>query len=420
VETGAGGTGTTLTVDPGVTVGVAAGASLEINAQCSLQANGISSSPVTFTATSGQTPGSWLGILFDDGASGSLTSTTVSYAGGADGSTNYPGALRVLGGSASTFVTLSGVTLSGNGANGFVFAGHTAGPLPESGNWTVSDWAAGSYPIVIDANQAGNLPTTITLGTGSGAPAVALDCQDTSLCGNPMTVDHSQTWPSLGMPYVVLSTAGVDVDGASSLATLTIAPPNTIEFVDGSLLTVDVLATGFGALVADGTASSHIAFKSMDAAPAWDAWQGLSFTATTDGSLVSSSLSYCDFSDATGFGATSNVNANQSCPLFVAQGTIYLDGTLLIPASGPSFGLPFAVGPGISNCTFSNYGSCGILTDGITNGTSYGPYDDVTDVCAQVQTGGSVGNVFTPAAGADGGGNWLVSDVCLFDSTNPD
>jgi hypothetical protein len=155
----------------------------------------------------------------------------------------------------------------------------------------------------------------------------------------------------------------------------------------------------------------------MDTNPAWNAWRGIDLTAAISAdNLAPTSLDYCDISDATGFGASVNVLADQNCPGLAVHGEIYLDGTLLMPPSGPDFGLPVAVGPTITNCTFSNYGGCAILTDGITNGTSYGDSEDWTE-CGTVASLGTDGNVFTPSPVADGGPFWVVAaDACLFDS----
>ncbi len=390
-----------LTVDPGVTVSVEAGSYLVvgINSPGGLQAKGTAAKPVTFTSFT-QTAGSWAGILFgDQTVNSSLTSTTVSYGGGTQSGVgtgvSFSGAIMEEGdGTTPVLLALNSVTVNNNGANGFVFAGPEAGLATGSGNLTVSDWAAGSYPYVIDANQAGTLPITLAAGTGSGAPVVALACQGGQDCGNPLTVDHDQTWPALPMPYYVETPAGVNVQGANGVATLTIAAPNTLEFVDGmfSSLQVDNLDLGTGELIAVGTAANHIVFKSADAIPPYNAWQGLQLIAASVDALQATSLAYCDVSDATGFTvAIEGVPGNVS-------GEITLNGSLptVIPDGG-------SAGPSITNCTFKNYGSCGIFAWDMSDPAAYG-----------TQTTGAGGNSFTvaPAAVADGGDGQVLGDVC--------
>ena len=217
--TGSGSTAPVLTVDQGVTVAVAAGGffwSAPPGSPATLVVNGSQTKPVSFTAARGsQMPGSWAGVQLGDAAGGSsLTYTTISYGSGST-LAKYPGALVVFGGTSTNLVTLNNITVNHNGGCGFNFAG-IAAIAGGSGNLTVSDWGASSYPIVIDANEVGSLPTSLTFGTGSGTPVIALDCQDTNACGNPMTIDHTQTWPALLVPYQVLLPAGINVDAAMS------------------------------------------------------------------------------------------------------------------------------------------------------------------------------------------------------------
>jgi hypothetical protein len=413
VERAGGGSAPVLKIDPGVTVAVAAGGFLDVGPMggpATLQVNGTQANPAKFTAAAGsQTPGSWVGIELDEQSNGSsLSWTTVSYAG-APGIAKYAAALVVLGGTASNMVLLNNVTVQHNGGSGFNFAGHTAGLASGSQNLAVSDSPTGSYPIVIDANEAGTLPTSLTLAA-SGRPVVALDCQDPTAgngCGDPMAVDHTQTWPALQVPYQVMSQAGINVEGSSSLAILSIAAPNTLQFVDGSSFLVDTLGTGYGELIANGTSANHIVFKSMDASPAWNAWLGLRITAGTANTLALTSLNYCDISDATGFLASENINANQQCSGMTEEGTLYLDGTNFSPTG--------TLGPSVTNCTFTNFGGCAILTDMITSPYGYGPYDDITACELTPQGGNSAGNSFTPASVPDAGPLWVQSDVCTFD-----
>ncbi len=372
-----------LTIDPGVTISVALGASLlaGINSAGQLQINGTAAAPVTFTS-SVQTPGSWVGILLGGQSGGSAISwATVAYAGKQTPvfTLTYPGAIVVDDESGPVAVTLSNVTVASSGASAFVFAGPGAGLAPGSGNLYAAAWAPGSYPFVIDANQAGTLPATLSVSMATSTTMVALACQGAQDCVNPMTVNHSQTWPAIPMPYAILSAAGVNVDGALDSATLTIAAPNTLQFAANSALQVDSLETGLGQLVAIGTPTAPIVFEAIDPLRPFNGWQGVQLVAATFGALQGTSMAYCQIADATGFSVT-------------VAGSVYA-GEITVNGSDPTN----AEGPSITNCTFTNYGGCGIFTEGITN--------------IDIYEGPSTGNAFVPATNAPGGIN-LSENVC--------
>ena len=373
-----------LTIDPGVTVSVAPNGSLLVGLYSpgQLQVRGTAADPVIFTSSLSK-PGSWVGIFLGGYSNGSaLTATSISYAGVPNpvlGIQN-PGALMVLQTSSPVEVLLEDVALTNSGAGGFVFAGPEAGLAAGSSNLTVSGWASGSYPFQVDANQAGSLPANLGVGAGSGPAMVAVSCQGPQDCDGGMSVDHTETWPAIPIPYAILSAAGVNVDGRDGgVATLTIAAPNTLEFVDQSALQVDGLATGQGELVAIGTQAQPIVFESIDQLPAYDAWRGIQLVADNFGALLPSSLAYCQIADATGFS--------------VAQEGLVFAGALTVNGITAEN----ATGPTITDCTFANYGGCGIFTRGIRNAAVYG-------------SSGS-GNAFSASPDAPGG-TTLSRDVC--------
>jgi hypothetical protein len=185
------------------------------------------------------------------------------------------------------------------------------------------------------------------------------------------------------------SSPGINVDGASGVATLTIDAPNTFEFLDGSSFLVDNLILGEGELVADGTASNPIVFRSIDANPSYAAWQGFLFTAASQNALQGTSMAYCDIEDATGF--TVGIGPGSS------SGEITIDGSCATPVPCGGDTQPWdggAAWPSITHCSFTNYGGCGIFTESVSTDTEYA----------------DGGNTFDPAAGpADAG---YTSDVC--------
>jgi hypothetical protein len=187
-------------------------------------------------------------------------------------------------------------------------------------------------------------------------------------------VDHSQTWPTQAIPYAVVTASGVQIDGAAaSTATLTIAAPNTVLFVNGSALQVDGLAKGQGQLQANGTAQNRIVFKSIDPAPTAGTWAGINLVVTSSNSLAGTSLSYCDIRDGSGFSVA-------------FLGTTYFGEIVVGQVGDQGF-----QGPSITNCSITDYTVCGILTVGLSAGSTAG-YD--------------AGNAFAP----DGGSG--ASPVC--------
>jgi filamentous hemagglutinin family protein len=362
-----------LTIDPGVNVAFAAGAFLEVGVLQSggLVANGSAASPISLASSvPGASPGAWVGVVMGPStlSTSALAYVTVSNAGGATQPPTMPGGIIAYSDSATLRLSLSHVTVQHSAGSGVVFGGPSAGFAPNSGNLTLSEWDSSGYPIVIDANQAGTVPITFTSTSAAGDNVIALACQVVGTCGNPMTVDHSQTWPTQAIPYAVVTASGVQIDGAAtSTATLTIAAPNTVMFVDGASLQVDGLAKGQGQLQANGTALNPIIFKSIDPTPTAGSWAGINLVVTSSNSLSGTSLSYCNIQDGSGFSVA-------------YLGTTYFGEVVVGQVGDQGF-----QGPSITHCNISDYTVCGILTVGLSGATTAG-YD--------------AGNAFAPDGGS--------------------
>jgi plastocyanin len=400
--------GATLTVDPGVTVVFDADTYLEVGLtqSATLLANGTASSPVIFTS-SATTPaaGDWSGLVFGPsaGSNSRLNYVTVSDAGSVSSSTNgitYPGAIVAYGDSSDLVsVELTNLSVIHSASSGIVFAGPYAGMTSGqgaivgmaggSGNLTVESWAANGYPIVIDANQASTVPSSITIGssTNSGGSydnnVVALACQAVADCGDPMIVTSSQQWKVLPVNYQVVTTSGVDVENGQ----LTIDPGTTIEFADDSAFSVNNLAGG-GSLSANGSATEPIIFTSRDtnSSTADATWQGIKLVFDTG--VTGWVLNFCEVSNALGYE--------------VAQEGNEYAGSIVVGDVGDS-GITSM--PVITNCTITYPLSnstlplpaspaCGILTLGLDFGT--------VGIMYGTGASGQSGNAFTPS----------TSDVC--------
>jgi hypothetical protein len=398
-----------LTIEPGVTVTFASNAYLSIGmaqvaaAPGALQAAGTAASPIVLTSDAANpSAGAWGGVYFNPtaDATSTLSDAVVKYAGQqfaplldtpVDLGSIYvdAGTASPLGNSTPLHVLLSNLTVSNNGGSGIVFFGPYAGFAASSGALTISDWASGGYPIVIDPNSADTVPTTMTTGSGhQGGIGILAEEANTSGGGQHILV-HDETWPALPIPYIVdesdysntssAGDCGLFVDGTdSATVTLTIAAPNTVEFQKPAAggacgLYVSQNHSG-GRILATGTASAPIVFTSAQATPVPGDWAGITVSAdppTAD--FGTTSFAYCTISYA-GEMTTSEV---------------FFDGA---PTCGSAIG-DGTDGPSVNNCAFTNYAGCAIDgLDLLDEDTAYG-----------TETAGTNGNTFAPASGTTGG-----------------
>lgn len=403
-----------LTIEPGVTVTFASGASLSIGmgqtaaAPGGLQAVGTAASPIVLTSDAANpSAGAWGGVYFNPtaDATSTLSDAVVKYAGQqfapllntpVDLGSIYvdAGTASPLGNSTALHILLSNLTVSNNGGSGIVFFGPYAGFAASSGALTIPDWVSGGYPIVIDPNSADTLPTTLTTGSGR-QDAIGILAEEANMSGGGQHIlIHDETWPSLPIPYIVdesdysdtssAGDCGLFVDGtASATITLTIAAPNTVEFqkpAAGGACGIYVSQNHSGGqIIANASVSSPIVFTSAQATPAAGDWAGITVSSDT-ADFGSTSFAYCTLSYAAG--TTYGAPPGSSELFFNAN-----------PACLPSGGGPGTAGPPVTNCAFTNYAGCAIDgLDLLNEGTTYG-----------ADTTGANGNTFTPASGNTAG-----------------
>jgi hypothetical protein len=387
-----------LTIEPGVTVLFDAATSLQVGGLMpgGLQAVGTKSLPITLTSSKAKPKGGdWASIWLQPQslASSTMQYVTVEYAGGnISPLVNVPtdnAAIIVDGDTTPLQIELSNITVSKTGSSGIVFFGHQAGFAPSSGSITVTDWATGGYPIIIDGDDAETLPTSLTTGKSGHDGAIGIITQEGGTNGGAQTIiDHTQTWPSLQIPYAIdsygftVGGCGLFIDGSGTAsATLTLAAPNTLLFGTPCGIYVDYMNEGQGLFVAPGTSANPIVFTSLNTtSPAAGDWDGIQFghSATGQGG---SSLDYCTISYAAG--PTTDIS-----PTGAVVSDMYLGSN---------------TGPSITNSEFDHYalattpmgGCCGIVAIDTANPGNYG-----------TASAGANGNTFSPDGTA-------LGDVCV-------
>ncbi len=365
-----------LTIDSGVTVAFDPGGYLAIGdgGAGGLHAVGTSGAHITFTAsTAGPQAGNWNAVEIMDNT---LAGSTIAYAdfdygagtSGATGSYQGPPGALVVDSSTTTFeIALHDLTFKNNQGNGLVMYGTDVGFAAGSGNLSVSDWGTGYHPFVVAANVIGNspgglstgLPTTLTApATSNGSPAVVDvvggDGQGGGTNGQAV-VQVTQTWPAIGLPYLVDgdregSGSGMQIEGTGTTsATLTIAAPNTLQFLAQGSLQVDPFGSGLANLVATG----NITFTAASASPSPGIWYGISFL-LQNGGLPNSTLSGVTIDWAGGFYSSNDSSGN------TFYGPVWLNGPVLGSVAGPT----------ITGCTFlnvpTNPQNCAIVATGVS------------------------------------------------------
>jgi hypothetical protein len=361
--------GRTLTIQPGVTVQIAADRGLKVDG--SLSSLGTAGRPITFTSTADTGGGQWDGLLFRAGSQGNLAHTVVRYGGAyngvaygqitADAATLALSHVRILDGAAPDAAS-HGLTVLGNAvvsAQTITVSGHSgAGVRVENASLTLA------------ASQAASNTTGVSLGTGAvvtltgntiqGHSDCGLDVQSVaaamSLSGNSFASNTTslRLWAeNLGADTLTANSysgtdASIEFRGGALLqdATLPAAAGHTYRLSDhvsvpaGRRLTVQAGATVaaaadrglkvYGELVTLGAASSPITFTSV-ANNAAGAWDGLIFHPGSRGVLTHTTIRYAGAWDGLA-----------SSGLTLSGASVTLDHSLVFSstaAGGPSHGL---------------------------------------------------------------------------------
>ncbi|WP_434391476.1 Ig-like domain-containing protein [Melittangium boletus] len=266
----------TLTLSAGITVRFGANAELVaspdvLNAWGALVVEGTEAQPVLLTADAeAPKPGHWRGVhLFGllPPFFSRLSHLTIEYAGApSDQPQRGRGNLNLYGFSTEDCLTCATVTdatfqkSSGPGLS--LEVGSTFGP--GSARLTVRD--NNGYAMRVAPNSAGSIPRSIIL-SGNTPNAVEVDCKEAV-----GVIYYNQTWPNLGLPYVIQQT--VDV-GYGAEPTLTLEPGTQLRFAANTAVIVGF--TGAGKLNARGTAQAPISFIPDFDTGNYGVWHGLYF-----------------------------------------------------------------------------------------------------------------------------------------------
>ncbi len=249
--------GTTLTLDPGVTIEFREGVGVDVSGDGRLTAEGSADEPITLTGVE-EERGFWAGLYFQGTVSDDnvLNHVVVEYAGGS----------RWTGGSrskAGVFVSDQDVTLAIENTT-FRENAH-AGLLATSGTADLSvassSFEANERSVWVAANHVGDLSADLEFSDNDDSHVlVGFDEPSTNIL-------EDQTWPTLQVPYRIHHDIEVGSD-----AHLTISPGTTLAFEQGEGLQVYG-----GTLEADASGGDRIQFIAADGETVSGYWQGISF-----------------------------------------------------------------------------------------------------------------------------------------------
>ncbi|WYD79999.1 MAG: right-handed parallel beta-helix repeat-containing protein [Candidatus Electrothrix gigas] len=313
---GAAPNGATLTIQPGVEVRFAQGASIEVgasNAPGTLIAEGTASSGILFTSNQAtKTKGWWKYIRFNQQAVNCrLSFCTVEY-GGIYSPYSWGGNL-VVDIAEGTTISLNNCTIRNSVSHGVCFLDSIKGLVDFSDNTITGNEY---YGIRIYADQVRGIENSNTLvGNTLGGVYVRTS-----------TLRNNALWPKLDTPYILDE---VTVASQSAEPTvLTIEAGTEIRFVEAGKMVIGVTDQP-GKLVAQGQPDEPIVFTSnqTDKTKGW--WSRLRFNATDAGST----LTYC------------TIEYSGRRDAYGRAGNVVIEG---------------ANNVSINNCTISNSGTNGV------------------------------------------------------------
>jgi flagellar hook assembly protein FlgD len=311
-----------LTINAGVTVKFNSGTSLLIanGGAGGINVQGTSAQHVTFTASSGLTPGYWdkIQLLASTTATSSITYADVFYSAGGilftgSGSPTFSN-VKVQYASGTGFTvqagspTISATTLSNNqwglsvtGGTPTINSSSTISNNTVGGVWVTSPAAPSLQTVTISGNTgyAMSQDGAVTFGTMSGITVSGNTTNGIEVRGS--TISTNTTWKSFSVPLV--ATNWVSVAGGSS-PVLTIQAGVTVKFTSGGALLI--ANGGTGGIAAIGTAAQPITFTANTNTPVAGYWWGLQLYArTTAGSTIQyASVNYASGIQVTGSSPT--------------------------------------------------------------------------------------------------------------------
>jgi hypothetical protein len=241
--------GALLTIEPGSLLVFKKDTGLTISSDGALKAQGTAAEPILFTGEE-KTRGHWDGILLhnSDSDDNILEHVTIEYGGAYKFPYGEKADLALTSSGYPVKASISNTTLQESAGYGFFFDRMSA--IPSFANNTVTKNASGAGYIEDEA--AAKLDGSSTY-SGNDQDFVLLAVN---------TVEATQTWPALDVPYHVDGVLIVDKDPG---ITLTIGAGATLKFLPASGLEIG----SFGALTAKGSAGAKITFTRADATTPW-------------------------------------------------------------------------------------------------------------------------------------------------------
>lgn len=254
------GTGTSLTIKPGVKLKFATNTAVVVRAGASLIAAGTAESPITFTGWQ-PTPGAWGGIVFYSSAiDNELRHVVVEYGGATDA---VNAAVEVGYDTEHAYVKISNTQIRDSLQYGMYVDSDTN--LAQFDNNTITRNQDGA--ILVDAVNVHQLKGTSNSLVDNGAGNLVR-----ILTPYESAVGTDVTWPDLSPAvYRVSAESGRANPGIIELDHhLTIQPGAIFEFESGGGIEVAGPASGLSAI---GTTDKPIVFRGING----DAWAGVGF-----------------------------------------------------------------------------------------------------------------------------------------------
>ena len=275
------GSGTTLTIEPGVKLKFQNNVELDVQPGAALVAAGTEDDPILFTGWQ-EAPGSWGGIVFFSNAvSNEISHAIVEYAGSSGGPS---GAIALSDGDTAGRAKLSHVTIRKNARFGLTVLEDAELGLFEDN--TITDNEAGAIRVEAPAvDQLAGDGNTIEDNGPDGENVVQLE---TSIL---MPIVTETTWPSLSP--AIYRVTGPNGEGGNQIYLedhLTIEPGAVFEFAGGSGIDVSGGTSGLSAI---GTEDEPIIFRGVDGS----GWKGIGFC---ESNWSGNNLTYVEVRNAKG------------------------------------------------------------------------------------------------------------------------
>jgi hypothetical protein len=275
------GSGTVLTIEPGVKLKFQDNVELDVQPGAALVAVGTEDDPILFTGWQ-EAPGSWGGIVFYSNAvSNEIAYATVEYAGSDEGPS---GAIALSEGDTAGRAKLSNVTIQKNARFGLTVLEDAELGLFE--NNTITENEAGAIRVeATSVDQLAGDGNSIEENGPNGDNVVQLE---TSIL---LPIVTETTWPNLAP--AIYRVTGANGEGGNQIYVenqLTIEPGAVFEFAGGSGIDVSGGTSGLSAI---GTEEEPILFRGIDGS----GWTGIGFC---ESNWSGNNLTYVEVHNAKG------------------------------------------------------------------------------------------------------------------------